>query len=82
MRRFFRIYRLMRQLQSYRVFIALRVTNFRVDFEFWYDGAKQTGDEYAARRVLRTLQENERRGLEWADKPYPRSGLIAESKPE
>ena len=82
MLRFLRIYRLMEQLKSYRVFIALRITNFRVEFEFWYDGAKQIGDEYAARRVLRTLQENERRGLEWAEKPYPRSGRIVESKPE
>lgn len=82
MLRFLRIYRLMEQLKSYKAFISLHITNFRVEFEYW-DGAKERkGDEYAAKRMLRTLQENERRGLEWAEKPYPRSGLIQGSNVE
>jgi hypothetical protein len=82
MLRFLRIYRLMEQLKSYRVFISLHVSNFRAEFEYWDGQEKVKGDEYAAKRMLRTLQENERRGLEWAEKPYPRSGRIVESKPE
>lgn len=77
MLRFLRIYRLMKQLKAYRAFISLHVSNFRVEFEYWDDGEKRKGDEFAAKRMLRTLQENERRGLEWAEKPYPRSGRTA-----
>ena len=77
MLRFLRIYRLMEQLKDYRAFISLNLTNFKAEFEFWVGNEKVKGDEYAAMRMLRTLQENERRGLEWAEKPYPRSGRTA-----
>ena len=82
MRRFWRIYRLIRRLQDYKAFVSLTMTNFRVELEYWDGERKSKGDEYAAKRMLRTLEENERRGLEWAEKPYPRSGRIAESKAE
>ena len=77
MMRFWRLYRLIRQLQSHRAFISLHMTNFRVEIECWDGPTKRKGDEYTARRILRGLEENERRGLEWAEKPYPGSGRTA-----
>ena len=75
--KFIRVWRLMRRLQAYKAFISMRVTNYHVELEYW-DGQKRVkGDEFAARRMAKTLEENERRGLEWAEKPYPRSGHTA-----
>ena len=80
--RFFRVWKLMKQLQEYKAFIALHVTNFKVEIEYWDGHTRMRGDEYSAKRTLRTLQENERRGLEWAEKPYRRSGPTVESSAE
>ena len=77
MLRFFGIYRLIRQLQDYQAFVSMSMTNFRIELEYWNGKEKVKGDIYAAQRMLRTLQENERRGLEWAERSYPKSGRTA-----
>lgn len=70
MRRFWRIYRLIRQLQHYQAFKSLTITNEGIEIECSDGLIGMKGDIYMAMRVLKTLKENERRGLEWANKPY------------
>ena len=76
MLRLWRLCRIIRQLQAYQAFVSMKVSSTNVEFECWDGKCNVKGDEYTALRILRTLRENERRGLEWAKQPY-KSGRTA-----
>lgn len=76
-----KLLRIVRQLQDYRVFLRLTLTNHSVEFVMsGSNGAVITGDEYTARRYLRKLAEDERRALEWAEGSSRNSGRTAVSR--
>lgn len=80
MRRLWRLFWIIRQLQDYRVFLRMVLTTHDVELQMrGHNGAVITGDEYTARRYLGVLREEERRSLEWAECSR-RSGRTAGSK--